>query len=120
EIQSITGIFPGLENWKPPLSIKLSGEVAQSYFNPNTFNSEGENGVAMVDNMQGIDSGTGASMSSSSWLVSSAPQRVPGGPVSLASLVPNAGPLNNNRVRFFDDNSQVDFQVNTTTPQDNN
>src|SRR5581483_1820067 len=35
DIQSITGIIPGFENWKPPVSIKLSGEVAQSYFNPD-------------------------------------------------------------------------------------
>ena len=111
EIQSFTGIIPGLENWKPPLNIKLSGEIAQSYFSPDTFNAEGENGVAMVDNMEGIDNTTGPSLGDSrSWLVSSAPQPVPG---FLGALVPNAGPVTslNNRVRFTNEFSGDDFGV---------
>ncbi len=99
DVQSITGVIPGLENWKPPVAIKLSGEVAQSFYNPDTFSAEGENGVAMVDNMEGIDSVSGPSMNQTSWLVSSAPEPVPG---FLPGLIPDAGPdLTNNRTRFF-------------------
>lgn len=115
EVHSLTGIIPGLENWKPPINIKLSGEVAQSYFDPDTYNAEGETGVAMVDNMEGIDSVVGASLSSTSWLVSSAPLPVP----ALGNINYNAGPdpVSNNRVRFYDDQvlPNVDFAVNTST-----
>ncbi|HEY5039640.1 MAG TPA: hypothetical protein VIJ93_11255, partial [bacterium] len=106
DIQSLTGIIPGLEGWKPPFNIKLSGEVAQSYFNPDTFNAEGETGVAMVDNMEGIDSVTGVSMSQTSWLVSSVPQ-----PVGfLGGNSYDAGPnASNNRIRFFNENNNLDF-----------
>ncbi len=99
DVQSITGIIPGLESWKPPLTIKLSGEIAQSFYNPDTFSAEGENGVAMVDNMEGIDSVSGPSMNQTSWLVSSAPQPVF---TFLPGLVPVAasGP-SNNRTRFY-------------------
>ena len=82
-------------------AIKLSGEVAQSFYNPDTFSAEGENGVAMVDNMEGIDSVSGPSINQTSWLVSSAPVPVP---VNLLgfSLTPTAssGP-GNNRTRFY-------------------
>ena len=102
DVKSITGIVPGLENWKPPLSVKLSGEVAQSYFNPDTYSAEGEAGVALLDNMEGIDSVTGASMNQTAWLVSSAPQPVGFLPGLSGSAVPDAGPdSGNNRVRFY-------------------
>ena len=98
DVKSLTGIVPGLENWKPPLSVKLSGEVAQSYYNPDTFNAEGESGVALIDNMEGIDSVTGASMNQTSWLVSGAPE-----PVGfLGNISYDAGPdPANNRTRFY-------------------
>ncbi len=60
----------------------------------------------------------GISINATAWLVSSAPQPVP---AFLGGAIYDSGPdAFNNRVRFFDDTSQVDFQVNTTTPQDNN
>ena len=98
DVKSLTSGIPGLENWKPPLSVKLSGEVAQSYFNPDTFNAEGESGVAMIDNMEGIDSVTGASTNQTSWLVSAAPE-----PVAFLGNIPyDAGPdPANNRTRFY-------------------
>ncbi|HUO57649.1 MAG TPA: hypothetical protein VMV05_05680 [bacterium] len=128
DLQSVTGIIPGLESWKPPLAIKLSGEVAESFFNPDTFNAEGENGVAMVDNMEGIDSATDASTSSPSWLVSSAPE-VPGTflPAPANGYISSPDP-NNNRVRFFNDappggkNAMMDFvtiSTNTNSPVTN-
>ncbi len=114
DVQSLTGIIPGLEKWKPPISITLSGEVAQSSFNPDTYNKEGENGVALVDNMEGIDSVVSASLNSTSWLVASAPQ-----PVAFLGSVPYDAGLNagNNRVRFYNDavTPNVDFSVNTST-----
>ncbi len=111
DLQSITGIIPGLENWKPPLNIKLSGEVAQSYFSPNTFDAEGESGVAMIDNMEGIDNSTSPAMNPTNWLVSSPPLAVPS---FLPGLSPNGSQtLTNNRVRFYNDSApatQMDFQ----------
>lgn len=107
DIQSVTGVIPGLEGWKPPLAIKLSGEVAQSYFNPDTFNAEGETGIAMVDNMEGIDSVVGPNMSATGWLVSSAPLPV----AFLGSVAYDGGPdAQNNRTRFFDVNTARTFQ----------
>ncbi len=55
DIQSLTGLLPGLADWKPPVDVKFSGEVADSIFDPDTYNAEGETGVAMVDSMEGID-----------------------------------------------------------------
>ena len=75
-VKSLTSLIPGLENWTPPLSVKLSGEVAKSYYNPNTFDTEGETGVAMIDNMDGIDTATSLSVNATSWLVSSPPEIV--------------------------------------------
>lgn len=99
DIQSVTGLLPGLGNWKPPLAIKLSGEVAESYFNPDTFDAEGETGVAMVDNMEGIDNLTGPTMNATNWVVSSEPDSVS----YLNSVTYYAGKdaLLNNRVRFM-------------------
>ena len=59
------------------MSVKLSGEIAESYFNPDTYNMEGENGVAMVDNMEGIDNVTGPTMNATNWIASSAPAACP-------------------------------------------
>ena len=102
DVKSLTGVIPGLENWKPPLSVKLSGEVAQSYYNPDTYNAEGESGVAMLDNMEGIDSVTGASMNQTSWLVSAPPVPVGFLPGLSGTTPPDAGAdPGNNRVRFY-------------------
>ncbi|HTA75708.1 MAG TPA: hypothetical protein VK791_00970, partial [bacterium] len=112
ELASITSVIPGLENWKPPATLKLSGEIAQSYFNPDTYNAEGEQGVAMVDNMEGIDSAISASLNQTSWLVSSRPDfNYPNPSVTLDG----SGDATNNRARFYDDVTGVDFQVNTST-----
>ncbi len=118
DVQSLTGIVPGLENWKPPLAIKLSGEVAQSFYNPDTFSAEGENGVAMVDNMEGIDSVSGPSMNQSSWLVSSAPIQ----PIGFLPIVPmSASGPTNNRTRFYNagasNPTMTIFQTIGTTTQ---
>lgn len=111
DIQSITGILPGLENWKPPVNIKLSGEIAKSFFNPDTFNAEGETGVAMIDNMEGIDNEVNASTNSSSWLVSAAPQPV----AFLGNESYVSGPVTaNNRVRFYNNSASptlMDFET---------
>ena len=114
DLQSITGIIPGLEKWKPPASLKLSGEIAQSYFDPDTYNIDNETGVAIVDNMEGIDNAISASLNQTSWLVSSAPEPVQylGGQQYIDSDI-----ATNNRVRFYDDaiTPNVDFSVNTST-----
>ena len=111
DVQGITGMIPGLSNWKPPVSIKLSGEIAESYFNPDTYSMEGENGVAMVDNMEGIDAVSGPTMNATNWIVSSQPQ-----PVGfLGNVIYDSSSINttNNRVRFR--NGSVEFETNTLT-----
>ncbi len=113
DLQSITGIIPGLEKWKPPANLKLSGEIAQSYFDPDTYDINNENGVAMVDNMEGIDNAISASLNQTSWLVSSEPAYDYVNPsVELSASVSAT-----NRTRFYDDvvNPNVDFEVNTST-----
>jgi hypothetical protein len=109
-VKSLTSLIPGLENWTPPLSIKLSGEVAKSFYDPNTFNSEGETGVAMIDNMDGIDSSTNLSVNATSWLVAPPPQSVP---QFLGAVVYNGGATfsTNNRARFFNYNNGFQFQT---------
>ncbi|HVM32982.1 MAG TPA: hypothetical protein VMU88_07595, partial [bacterium] len=99
-VKSLTGLIPGLENWTPPLAVKLSGEVAKSFYDPNTFNSEGETGVAMIDNMDGIDSATNLSVNATSWLVAPPPQSVP---QYLNSTVYDGGvsAAANDRLRFY-------------------
>ncbi len=102
DVKSLTDVIPGLENWKPPLSVKLSGEVAQSYYNPDTYNANGENGVAMIDNMQGIDSATALSTNQTSWLVSAPPEPV--GFLGNVTYDGGADPTNN-RCRFYNANA---------------
>lgn len=117
DLRSITGMIPGLEKWKPPASLKLSGEIAQSYFDPDTYDAEGETGVAMVDNMEGIDSAITASLNTSSWLVSSAPAYAPPYLSSQAGTYDSGADSGNNRIRFYDDvsSTNVDFGINTST-----
>ncbi len=66
---------------------------------------EGENGVAMIDNMEGIDAVTGPSMNQTSWLVSSAPAQLAGLPVAVVPFA-GSGP-NNNRTRFYNAGANV-------------
>ena len=100
-VKSLTSLIPGLENWTPPISVKLSGEVAKSFFDPNTFNMEGETGVAMIDNMDGIDSATNLSVNATSWIVAPPPQSVPQYLGSVA-YDGSQSASTNNRLRFYD------------------
>jgi len=110
DLKAVTGLIPGLERWTPPLALKVSGEVAQSRFSTNTFEAEGEKGVAMVDNMEGTDNSVGPNMSAYNWLVSSAPRKVDliGGVVHSEASGPD-----NNRVRFDNGAGRV-FQTATS------
>ncbi len=97
DLQNITGLIPGLSDWKPPVSVKISGEIAESYFNPDTYNMQGEQGVAMVDNMEGIDNNSGPNMNSANWIASSEPQPV--GFLGNTTYDSSDTPANN-RIRF--------------------
>lgn len=97
-IYSATSLIPGLEHVKLPVDTKFSAEIAKSSFDPDTYDMEGEKGVALVDNMEGVDSAIAASSSVVNWISSSAPAPVPflnGGVSYVASAT-----ADNNRVRF--------------------
>jgi hypothetical protein len=97
-IRSATSLIPGLGNVTIPLDTKFSAEIAKSIYSPDNFDMEGEKGVALVDNMEGVDSAISASPNVQNWISSSAP-------VSMSFLnggvnyVATAG-ASNNRVRF--------------------
>lgn len=116
-VKSLTSLIPGLENWTPPLTVKLSGEVAKSFFDPNTFNMEGETGVAMIDNMDGIDSATNLSVNATSWIVSPPPQSVPQYLGSVA-YDGSANASTNNRLRFYDSTVGHGYQFQTIQPNE--
>jgi hypothetical protein len=97
-IHSATSMVPGLGKVKVPIDTKFSAEIAKSYFSPNNFSMEGETGVALVDNMEGVESTIAASSSVANWISSSAPVPLSflnGGVSYIAGAV-----AANNRVRF--------------------
>jgi hypothetical protein len=97
-IHSATSLVPGLGNLTLPLDTKFSAEIAKSFYSPNNYDMEGEKGVALVDNMEGIDNVISASINPANWIASSAPVPIPflnGGTAYLAGPV-----AANNRVRF--------------------
>lgn len=96
-LKGLTSFLPGLSNWTPPVDLKLSAEIASSRFQPNTFSMEEEDGVAMIDSMEGVEDVTAASINETRWVVSSAPSAV--GFLGGFSYVASSGTANN-RLRF--------------------
>jgi hypothetical protein len=72
-IHSATSLVPGLGNLTLPLDTKFSAEIAKSFYSPNNYDMEGEKGVALVVNMEGIDNVISASINPANWIASSAP-----------------------------------------------
>ncbi len=97
-IHSATSFLPGLSKLKLPLESKFSAEIAKSQFNPDNYNMEGEKGVALVDNMEGIDDSISAGMSENQWTSSSAP--LANNDISPALVPVVAQGPGNNRIRF--------------------
>lgn len=56
-----------------PSEIGFNGEIAQSVYNPNTYDIGDEKGIAVVDTMEGVDNVAGFSTSSTNWFSSSMP-----------------------------------------------
>ncbi len=83
-------------SWILPTDISFSGEIAQSFFNPDTFAAKnGEKGVAMIDSMEGTDNVSGFPTLFTSWFPSSVP-------VDDAALKNSfTDPTQNNRTRFI-------------------
>ncbi len=112
DVQSLTGLIPGLADWKPPVAVKLSGEVAESFFDPNSYNAEGETGVAMLDSMEGIDNVIGPNLNATNWIASSPPLAVPAYlPITVCDG--SCTVSTNNRIRFM---NQDDTQYLQTLP----
>ncbi len=80
----------GLPEGILPSSIEVSGELAKSIFNPNTFETDtGEKGAAFIDSMEGIDDLAGSATTKTAWFQASRPAQDPT-PPSKAS---RAGPI---------------------------
>jgi len=72
------------------LAVKASAEAAESWFNPNTYSRNNENGVAMVDDFESVNSVVATSTLRQNWFPSSIP--APSGSAIIAA------PLATNRV----------------------
>ncbi|HTA17225.1 MAG TPA: hypothetical protein VK786_05725, partial [bacterium] len=77
-LDSITRAVPFLPQHSEVIKVKASGEAAHSWLNPNTYNRNNENGVAMVDNFESVDAIVGVSLERASWFPSSRPLRFQG------------------------------------------
>ncbi|HXC64654.1 MAG TPA: hypothetical protein VNZ67_09860, partial [bacterium] len=77
-LDSLTRSVPFLPEHSGVVKVKASAEAAHSWFNPNTYNRNNENGVAMVDNFESVDAVVGVSTLRSSWFPSSRPLRFQG------------------------------------------
>ena len=77
--EKISDLLAGLTgNTKIPISAVLKTEVAQSNFNPNTFNQHNESGVAMIDSFESVNNIVSMSMirdnlNQNAWTPSSRP-----------------------------------------------
>jgi hypothetical protein len=76
DLSNVVQVLPGFERSVVPLEMEIRGEVARSDINPNTFKQGGvdENGVAMIDSMEGVDDVVEAGVESSSWFPSAPPE----------------------------------------------
>lgn len=90
----------GLPEGILPTSFDLSGELAKSTFNPNTFTTDtGEQGAAFIDSMEGIDELTGASTTKTAWFQAGRPAQDPSppsnsnrtGPIGIGETVDERG-----------------------------
>ncbi len=85
----------------PPLSVTLSGEIANSFNNVNPY------GKAMIDSMEGIGSIRDASINEDSWSISGLPSEV----IGRAKLYPDkpekqCGPYNRKEDFMTDDKNE--------------
>ncbi|MES2201546.1 MAG: hypothetical protein V4498_04785, partial [candidate division FCPU426 bacterium] len=72
--ERLSDILSGLTgDRKIPLAITVKGEVAHSWYNPNTFNQHNESGVAMMDNFESVDNVVSVTTEENSWFPSSRP-----------------------------------------------
>lgn len=75
-LDEVTKAVPGGKAGQ--LKVGLKAEMAQSWYNPNTYSRNNENGVAMVDDFQSVANIVGVSLNYLSWFPSSIPLRYPG------------------------------------------
>ncbi len=75
------------------LKIHASAEAAESWYNPNTYNRNNENGVAMVDDFESVDSIVSGSTLRDTWFPASIPN-----PAEIAQLATGPNPVNSNPV----------------------
>lgn len=76
DLSSVVRILPGFEKTVLPLEMEVRGEAARSDINPNIYTQPGvnEQGVAMIDNMEGVDDIISAGPEAATWFPSAVPQ----------------------------------------------
>jgi len=76
DLSSVVRILPGFEKTVLPLEMEVRGEAARSDINPNIYTQPGvnEQGVAMIDNMEGVDDIISAGPEAATWFPASVPQ----------------------------------------------
>ncbi|MEI7905359.1 MAG: hypothetical protein WCI43_08105, partial [Candidatus Firestonebacteria bacterium] len=86
-IESVFG-----KTWLLPTEISMSGEIAKSFYDPNTYSAKnGEKGVGMIDSMEGTDNIAGLPTLYTSWF----PSGLPSHDADLKNSFTD--PANNNR-----------------------
>ncbi|MFZ5500620.1 MAG: hypothetical protein ACOY58_01730, partial [Candidatus Micrarchaeota archaeon] len=65
--------LPLLGSFRVPLTLQVAGEGAYSQYTPNTYRKSGEDGVAMVDGMEGSDNVVSLPPDNNSWFPASSP-----------------------------------------------
>ncbi|MCE5300874.1 MAG: hypothetical protein LLG37_08415 [Spirochaetia bacterium] len=72
-VNDIINSLPLIDNADLPVDFRFAAETAYSDFNANIYKRSDENGVAMIDNMDGTDTVTSCGMSKNSWFPASLP-----------------------------------------------
>jgi len=77
-LDQLTRAVPGLGHSRGVLKVSAKAEMAHSWYNPNTYSRNNENGVAMVDSFESVAAIVGVSLDCLNWFPSSIPLRYVG------------------------------------------
>ena len=70
-LDQLTRAVPGLGHSRGVLKVSAKAEMAHSWYNPNTYSRNNENGVAMVDSFESVAAIVGVSLDCLNWFPSS-------------------------------------------------
>jgi hypothetical protein len=80
---------PGLSGQPSPLKVAARAEAAKSWYRPNTYTKNNENGLAMVDSFEAVSNVLSTGTDANIWEPSSAPLTIPGNPAPSTTLNPS-------------------------------